>query len=615
MSTEEKRIEDELSYPFMVAGRFHSAVETANSFKLECSEVWKQVYCLLQMLCTIVRFATAAAAPSLYERPARRIAAETAKNIDRAYALVRKCNRRSIFRRIVSMVTAADFRKLLCHLDASVGDMKWLISILNIDGGGGIDLSLPPIASNDPILSWVWSFIATIQMGQLNDRIEAANELASLAKDSDRNKMIIVEESGVPPLLQLLKEVASPAAQIAAVTALCHLANDFERVRVIVNELGVPIIVQVLGDSHMRVQTKAANLVARMIEQDPAAHEDFARENVVRLLVMLLSFDMLVDDQVKKLDKQNVHSPLQINNKMEKSLGGRLSNQRLGNFYSNSYSHVEGSSRGWNHRKEREYEDPVLELQLKISCAEALWMLARGSLSNSKKITETKGVLCLAKLVEKEQGELQYNCLMTITEIAAAAESNPDFRRAAFKTNSPPAKAVVEQLLRIIKEVDSPILQIPAIRSIGSLARTFPAREIRVTASLVAQLSNRNIEVATEAAIALAKFACPDNFLFVEHSKAIIEFSAVPALMRLLRANEVTLLHGLVLLCYLALHADNSESLQQARVLTVLEGADRAVIAHHHELRELLPEAIAHLNLYHAGMNSEMISYIPLKQI
>ncbi|OIV93056.1 hypothetical protein TanjilG_20718 [Lupinus angustifolius] len=615
MSTDEKRIEDELSYPIMVAERVRLAVQTANSFKLECSQVWKHVDRLLLMFHTVVRFAiatTAAAAPPLYERPIRRIAAETAKNIDRAYALVRKCNRRSIFRRIVNMVTAADFRKLLCHLDASASDMKWLISILDTDGGGGIDLSLPPIASNDPILSWVWSFIATIQMGQLKDRIEAATELASLAKDNDRNKMMIVEESGVPPLLKLLKEVASPAAQIAAATALCHLANDFERVRVIVNELGVPIIVQVLGDSHMRVQTKAANLIARMTEHDPVAHKFFARENAVRPLVMLLSFDMLVDDQVEKLDKQNIHSLVQINNEMEnKSLGGRLSNRRLGNSYSNSYSRVEGSSRGWNHRKDRENEDPVLKLQLKISCAEALWMLARGSMSNSKKITETKGMLCLAKLVEKEQGELQYNCLMTIMEITAAAESNPDFRRAAFKANSPPAKAVVEQLLRITKEVDSPMFQIPAIRSIGSLARTFPARETRVTASLVAQLNNRNVDVAAEAAIALAKFACPDNFLSVEHSKAIIEFSAVGALMRLLRANEVTQLHGLVLLCYLALHAGNSESLEEARVLTVLEGADRALIAHHPELRELVPEAIAHLNLYHAGKNYQMISYFP----
>ncbi|KAK7307242.1 hypothetical protein VNO77_40128 [Canavalia gladiata] len=616
-SSEEKRVEDELSHPILLAERVRSAVEEAESFKLECSEVWKQVDRLLQMLRTLVRFATAtassAASPPLYERPILRVAAETAKNLERAITLVRKCKRRSILRRVVTIVSAADFRKVLGYLDASIGDMKWLLSIFDADGGGGggggggIVLSLPPIASNDPILSWVWSFIASIQMGQLNDRIEAANELASLAQDNDRNKKIIVEEGGVPPLLKLFKEGTSPLAQIAAASALCHLANDLERVRVIVNELGVPAVVQVLGDSPMKVHTLAANLVSRMAKHDPVAQEDFARENAIRPLVTLLSFDTFVDDSLGQLGKQSIHSIVQINKELGKRTGGRSS---FANSYSNSYLYMEGSSRGGNHRKERENEDPAVKLQLKISCAEALWMLARGSVSNSRKITETKGMLCLAKIVEKEQGELQFNCLMTIMEITAAAESNADLRRAAFKTNSQAAKAVVDQLLRITKEVDSPSLQVKAMKSIGSLARTFPARETRVIEPLVTQLSNRNIDVAGEAAVALSKFASPDNFLHVEHSKSIIEFNGIPALMRLLRSNEFTQMHhGLTLLCYLALHAGNSESLEQARVLTALEGADRTVLPQ--PIKELVSKAIVHLNLYHAGMNSQRMPYLP----
>ncbi|CAJ1931370.1 unnamed protein product [Sphenostylis stenocarpa] len=608
-SSEEKRVEDELSYPIMVAERVRSAVDEADSFKHECSEVWKQVDRLLQMLRTLVRFATAtttsAPAPPLYERPIRRVAAEMAKNLDRALALVRKCKRRSILHRVVSIVGAADFRKVLAHLDASVGDMKWLLSIFDADGG--IVLSLPPIASNDPILSWVWSFIASLQMGQLNDRVEAANELASLAQDNDRNKKIIVEECGVPPLLKLFKEGTSPLAQIAAASALCHLANDLDRVRVIVSELGVPAVVQVLSDSPMRVQTLAANLVARMAKHDPVAQEDFARENVIRPLVTLLSFDTFVDDSLGHLGKQSIHSIVQINKELGK---GNRGGRHFSNSYSNSYLSMEGSSRGGNHRKDRENEDPAVKLQLKVSCAEALWMLAQGSVTNSRKITETKGMLCLAKIVQNEQGELQFNCLMTIMEVTAAAESNADLRRAAFKTNSPAAKTVVEQLLRIITEVDSPALQIPAMKSIGALARTFPARETRVIEPLVAQMSNRNVEVADAAAVALTKFASPDNFLHVEHSKKIIEFNGIPALMRLLRSNEVAQMHhGLTLLCYLALHAGNSESLEQARVLTVLEGADRTVLPQH--MKDLVSRAIIHLNLYHAGMNSQRMSYLP----
>ncbi|XP_057448529.1 uncharacterized protein LOC130740050 [Lotus japonicus] len=604
-SSEEKQLEEELSYPILVAERVRSAVGEADAYKFECNEVSKQVDRLLQMLRTLVRLA---ASPSLYERPVRRVAAETSKNLERALTLVRKCRRRSILHRVVSIVSATEFRKVLGHLEASVGDMRWLLSILDNDGGGGgIVVSLPPIASNDPIMSWVWSFIASLQMGQLNDRIDAANELASLAQDNDRNKKIIVEEGGVAPLLKLFKEATSPEAQIAAATTLCRLGNDLERVRVIVSEVGVPLVVQVLGDSPIRVQTLSANLVATMAKHDPVAQEDFARENAIRPLVTLLSFDTAIDEQS---GKQSIHSLVQINKEMGKKSSDRsVSKQFTSSYSSSSYTY----SRGGNYRKDRENEDPQVKLQLRISCAEALWMLARGSVSNSRKITETKGMLCLAKIIEKEQGELQFNCLMTIMEIAAAAESNADLRRAAFKTNSPAAKAVVEQLLRIIKEVDSPSLQIPAIKSIGSLARTFPARETRMIEPLVMKLSNRDTDVADEAAVALTKFASPDNFLYVEHSKTIVEYNGVPALMRLLRSNEVNQLHldhGLTLLCFLALHAGNSESLEQARVLTVLEGADRTAVPPH--LRELVSRTIYHLNLYHTGMNSQRISsYLP----
>ncbi|KAI9111352.1 hypothetical protein K1719_017042 [Acacia pycnantha] len=582
MASEDQRIEDELSYPILLAERIRKSVDEAESFKFECSEVWKIVDRLLQMLRTLVRFASTT--PSLYEVPIRRVAAELSKNLERALTLVRKCKRQSFLRRVVNIVGSADFRKVLNFLEASVGDMKWLLTIFNTDGTacGGIELSLPPIASNDPMLSWVWSFIASIQMGQLNDRIEAANELAALAQDNDRNKKIIVEEGGIPPLLKLFKENTLPTAQMAAANALCHLANDLDRVRTIVNELGVPILVQVLGDSPMRVQIRAANLVARMAEHDPVAQEDFARENAIRPLVTLLSFDTFDDDHTGQLGKQSIHSIMQINKELEKSQ--------------------------W---KERENEEPEVKLKLKVSCAEALWMLAKGSVSNSRKITETKGMLCLAKLVEKEQGELQDNCLMTIMEIAAAAESNADLRRAAFKTNSPAAKALVEQLLRVIKEFDNPFLKVPAIKSIGSLARTFPARETRVIGPLVTHVNHIMPDVAAEAVIALCKFACPENFLCVEHSKAIIEFNGIPVLMKFLRRNEDTQLHGVILLCYLALHAGNSESLEQERVLTALEGVDRTVISQHPEIKELVSKAVIHLNLYHAGSHSQRISYYP----
>nr|GMD15050.1 ARM REPEAT PROTEIN INTERACTING WITH ABF2 [Ipomoea batatas] len=607
---EEKRIEEVLSFPILLSDQIKDAVKEADSFKLECSEIGKQVDRLCQMLRSVARLYTSAAG-SVYERPVRRIVAEVSKNLDRALTLVRKCKRRNVLRRVVTIVSAADFRKVLNFLDSSVADMKWLLNVFDGEGGGGgIVLTLPPIASNDPIVSWVWSYIASLHLGQLNDKIEAANELASLAKDNDRNKKIIVEEGGISPLLKLLKDNSSPESQLAASMALFNLANDEERVRAIIDELGVPIIVHVLGDSPMRVQIWVANLVARMAEYCPHAQEDFARENVIRPLVTLLSFDILMDDLKLKVGKQSIHSIVQINKEMEKKSSGSYSYRRtLGSPLSRHYS--EGSSRGGSHRKERENEKPEVKLKLKVSCAEALWMLAKGSVSNSRRITETKGLLCLAKLVETEQGDLQLNCLMAIMEITAAAESNADLRRAAFKTNSPAAKAVVDQLLKVIKESNSPKMQVSAISSIGCLARTFPARETRVIGPLVEQLSNRNLDVAAEAANSLGKFVYPENFLCVEHSKTIIEFKAVPPLMRLLRGNERSQYPAFVLLCYLALHAGNNDALDQGRVRTALEGADRTLFTLHPELKELMQTATYHLNVYHSGLLPQRQPYSP----
>ncbi|KAM7269726.1 hypothetical protein ACFE04_025223 [Oxalis oulophora] len=605
----DKRLADELSYPILLAERVILAAEEAESFKIECGEVAKQANRLADMIRHVVR--STSLIQSLYERPIRRVASESAKNLERALTLVRRCRHHSVFYRLFSITSAADFRKLSAQLDGSIGDLKWILRIYDTEnsgfiGGGGVG-GLPPIATNDPILSWVWSYIAFIYLGELRSRIDSANGLASLARDNDRNKGMIVEEGGVVPLLKLLKEGSSPEAQIAAIHALYNLSDDEDRVRRVVNEGGVSIIVNVLNESVMRVQIEAARLVARMVERSLIAQEDFAREHVIRPLVTLLAIEISEDDSPLFLSgKQTIPSIVQINKQIEKhsvSDGSTSYHNRPFKSYPSMYSDG-GSSRGVQNRRERENESPELKHQLKMNCAEALWKISRGSVPNSRRITETKGLLCLAKLVEKENGELQYNCLMTLMEITAAAESNADLRRAAFKTNSPAAKAVVDQLLRVIKELDSPMLQVPAIRSIGSLAKTFPIKEKRVIKPLVGQLSNKDEEVVVEAAIALQKFACPENFLCVEHSKAIIDFNGVQTCMSLLlRGGESMQLQTLILLCYLAIHAGNDQALEEVKLLTNLESIDSAMIARYPELRELVDRAIYQLNLYKSGGN------------
>lgn len=607
MIGEENRLLKELTYPILLCERIRVAAEEAESYRADCAEVGNRVELLAQMLRSLIIISNSN--PSIYDRPIRRIASDAAKNLERALTLVRKCRRSGVLRRVVTIINLGDFRKAFSLLDASLGDARWLLTLFNSDpsgvatggtavGGGGasIVLTLPPIASIDPILAWVWSYVAVIQTGGvLADRVEAANALSSLAY-TDRNKKIIIEEGGVPPLLKLLNEAASPDSQIAAAAALTNLATDADKARQIAEEHGVPIIVHVLADSPMRVQACVASLVARMAGNDDASKEEFARENAIRPLVSLLCFEALDDPHATRGKPTSIHSLVQINKEMA---GSRL---RLNSFQNEGSGSGSGSGRGREqHRKVRENESPEVKLKLKVNCAEALWMLARGSLSNSRRITETKGLLCLAKIIEKEEEELRFNCLMTVMEIASAAEMNADLRRSAFKTNSPPAKAVVDQLLRVIEESSNPpALQVPAIKSIGSLARTFPARETRVIKPLVNQLSHRNADVGAEAAIALGKFTCPDNFLCIEHSKAIVEFDGVPPLMRLLRSTEAQL-HALILLCYLALHVPNSDALLEARALTALELASRSPSAQHPALRELLPDACHHLELFHAG--------------
>lgn len=596
-----KNIEEELSLPILLAERARKAVTEAESFKTECAEVGKQVDQLATMLRSAIRRATGS--PSVYDRPVRRIVSEAAKTLERALALVRRCKRAGFLRRVMTITTGStDFRKIVSLLDASLGDLRWLLSVYSDEGGaggGGIVLSLPPIASTDPILSWVWSYIATVQMGSVSDRVEAANTLANLALDNDRNKKIIIEEGGIPPLLSLLRDGPSVESQIAATGAISNLASGSDHVSLIIKELAVPIIVHVLSDSPMRLQTRVASLISRMAYHNPfVAQEEFARENAVRPLVNLLSFEVPLEEPNPSA---SIHSLVQGMTKLQ--------------YFNPAAAGGTGGSKGkisrdyYNHnRKERENESPEVKYALKIACADALWKLSTGSVSNSRKITETKGLLCLSKLIEREKGELQHNCLMTVMEIATAAESDADLRRSAFKT-SPAAKSVVEQLLKVAQQGSSPALEIAAIKAIGSLARAFSASETRVLQPLVLQLGHWNPDVAAEAASALGKFACPENYNCVHHSKAIIEFGGVLPLMRLLRAGEKTQLPGLTLLCYLALHVPESDALERAKALATLESVTRTPVAQHPSIKDLVSKAIYHLELYHVGAHIHRDTY------
>lgn len=596
-SEEEKSIQEVLSLPILLADRVIKSTQEAESFKPENSELARQVTQLSQLLRSAARLTTTSTA--VYDRPIRRVSIDLTKALDRALSLARKCRHKktNVLHHVLSITTTADFKKVSALLDSSLADIKWVLSIFNRDSDNGtINLSLPPIASTDPILAWVWPCIAAVHMG----RAEAAQQLAILAEDNDRNKKVIVEENGIPPLLKMLKESGNIDAQSAAASALCNLADDQRRVRMIADALGVQVIAKALSEAPMRVQVTLVNLVSRMSEMDAIVQEEFGRENVTRPLVTLLGMDVDLEEfvEVKSQKTANsLHSLVQINKEM--------TNEGIGGF--GSGDSLEGSRHHINRKeKEREAESPEVKLRLKVNCAIALCKLARMSLLNSRKITDTKALLVLAKIIEKEHGELKNNCLMVVMELAAVAESNADLKRAAFKPTSTAARVVLDQLLRVINEDTSPPLVTPAIKAIGCLASMFPAKEKRIVQSLVAQLGHRDPDVAAEAAKALGKFVCDDNYNRKEHSNAIIEFNGVPKLMNLLRSNNhgPSHLHELVLLCNLAINAGNSKALEQARALSVLEGAARHAVTQHPDMRELFAKAIHHLTIYQAGTHA-----------
>ncbi|XP_004515874.1 uncharacterized protein [Cicer arietinum] len=583
---EEKKLEKELLIPILMGEEVIKLAEEAKSSKVECLELAKKVKSLCDSLRGVVRVLSGNH-QSLNDRPIRRMVKEASKNLEKTLALVRKCKKHEgmgVLTHVLTIRNTNDFRKIWNLLESSNGDIVWLLSIVE---SKGTNLSLPPIASNDPILAWVWTYIYTLQLGSPNDRAEAATELGSLAKINYRNKFIIMEEGGVLPLLKLLKDSAFPDSQFAAANALVDIVSDDQQQRVVrflLDNQVVPVIVQVLSDAAFRVRVSVANLVSAMADQENVAREEFIRANVIKPVVSLLSMDIVFDESVAA--RNSIHSLVLSLSEVDSDCGSSR-----------------GSSNSNNRRdREREGESYELRNDVKVSCAKAIWKLSKGCLLACRKITETKGLLCLAKIIEFESGELRFNCLMAVMEIATMAESNVNLRRGALKLTAPAAKAVLDQLLRVIREESDFALLIPAIKSIGSLARNFPGKVPHVLGPLISHLGNKDLHVASEVVVALVKFVCVDNYNCVDHSKIILELNGIPKLMNLLQINGHQQVHGLKLLCYLALNVGNSKVLEQERVLSTLEKLARPVLAQNPDLKELFAKAIHHLTLFQPGV-------------
>jgi len=621
-----------------MADQVSKLAEEAQNFRQECLELKSKTEKLAGLLRQAARNSN-----DLYERPTRRIIDDTEQVLDKALVLVTKCRANSLIKRLFTIIPATAFRKTTMQLENSVGDVQWLLRVsASADERDDEYLGLPPIAANEPILCLIWEQVAILLSGaSLDERSDAAASLVSLARDNDRYGKLIIEEGGVPPLLKLLKEGHMEGQENAA-RAIGLLGKDPESVEHIVNAGVCSVFAKVLKDGHMKVQTVVAWAISELAGNHPKCQDHFSQNNAIRLLVSHLAFETIQEHSKYAIAKKHksihtlvlesnsasVHDGDDDNKHINMHPMGANSGTQMHNVVSNTMA-MKGIAQGNNANanananscaanakkqqhtgtshvsiagtsiKGREFEDPMTKAEMKAMAARALWLLARGNLSVCRSITESRALLCFAVLLEKGPEDVQSYSAMALMEITAVSEQHSELRRSAFKPTSPAAKAVLDQLLNVIENEKIDLL-IPCIRSVGNLARTFRATETRLIGPLVKLLDEREAHVCMEAAIALNKFACTENYLHENHCNAIIEAGGAKHLIQLVYFGEqMVQIPSVTLLCYIALHVPKSETLAQEEVLIVLEWCTKqAHLVEEHTIEQLLPEAKSRLELY-----------------
>lgn len=634
-----------LAKPIQMADQVTKMADDARTFKQECAELKAKT----EKLASLLRQA-ARASSDLYERPTRRIIDDTEQALDKALLIVTKCRANGLMKRVFTIIPTAQFKRTSSQLDNSIGDVSWLLRVsAPADENDDIEyLGLPPIASNEPILCLIWEQIATLHTGSLEDRSDAAASLVSLARDNERYGKLIIEEGGVPPLLKLIKEGHTHLeGQENAAMAIGLLARDPESVECMIHAGVCNLFAKILKEGCMKIQSVVAWAVSELAANHPKCQDHFAQNNIIRLLVSHLAFETIQEHSKYTVTTHNHHKGLSIHStsddnntinsisvdkgheeeEVDKQIRSQVKrptsqNSDQSQMHSVVKSTIEGGKShsqphkgilhqsGANNKaksvansgpsiKGREHEDPATKATMKAMAAKALWHLAKGNSAICRSITESRALLCFAVLLEKSVEEVQFNSAMALMEIAAVAEQDSELRRSAFKPTSPAAKAVVDQLLKIIEKADSDLL-IHCVKAIGCLARTFRATEKRIIGPLVKLLDEREGEVSREAAIALTKFACTDNYLHVDHSKAIIKAGGAKHLIQLVYFGEqIVQISSLILLCYIAMHVPDSEELAQAEVLTALEWSSKqGYMVQNAVVDMLLPEAKGRLELY-----------------
>ncbi|CAO2190385.1 unnamed protein product [Urochloa humidicola] len=622
-----------LARPIQVAELLIKWADEARACRSECQDLRSRI----ERLSTLLRQAARA---DLYERPARRILADTELALHKAASLLARCcygrgRGRALLHRAFTVIPARSFRKARHLLDNSLGNLDW---ILRVSAAAASDessssenehdedhIDLPPIARNEPILFLIWEQIAVLQFGGLEARADAAASVVSLARNNDRYGKLIIEEDGVPPLLRLIREGRADAQESAAL-AIGLLGRDPECVDLMILAGVCASFAKILKDAPMKVQGMVAWAVSELAANHPKCQDAFLQHNAVRLLVSHLAFETVQEHSKyaiassklsihsvvmdKKTTTDTTHDPPPDDAAAKPAAMGSSSSAAsaapAGHSSTRPCRLQHNASMSAASTRGREHEDPEIKAYLKSHAARALRTLATGNAAICKNITESRALLCFSILLERATGDLQYNAAMALVEICRVAEENPELRRSAFKPTSPSARAVVDQLIRVVDRGghDDDLL-VPCITCLGCLSRTFRATETRVIGPLVRLLDEREAEVSLEAAVALAKFACADNYLHVEHCRAIIAHGGAKHLVQHVYFGDQQGVQtaALVLVCYLAHTVPDSEELEQAEILTVLEWAmKQGYTSQDPVIESLLPEAKIRMELYQSRL-------------
>lgn len=633
---EETNLESLFRQPFMLIEDIKFAANEVDSYIQECLELRSHLETLNSCLHKAVHMVREGN-PRFCVSPTQRIVDEASRTLETCCFLLRKCRKGGLLKRLLTITSAMEFKKAKASVEDSIANVNWLLNSVTDEELGSV-IGMPPISSTSPNLSVIWSLLSKLQGGTPELREAAASDLASMAAASEQNGQFIIQEGGVPQLLKVLHD-GTLEGKVMAATALGNLAISQERVRQMVHQGLIPACVRVLEQGMVQVKAKITWALTEMILRDPEIQIELGNANAVKQFVALMfetdeNLSVVASTKVAALQVLvNASLPAEkgvtISETIPSHSSGVCNHKTLrtsdesewllsdNSTHSRSASEIlyHGSTSSDVCNKERE-KSSEFKQNLKVQVTRALWLLAANNIKNSRRITETRAMLGFAKLIEMEQGEVKRNAIMAVMELAAAAEIDTDFRKFAFKPTSPAAKATVNQLHRLILDdsVD-PDLQVCCIKAVGSLARTFSAKDNKVIKALVSKLSysdRRRLPVTAEALNTLLKFTGEDNFLCQDHSLAILEFPGLPFLVQLvaLDVEKSVQVLAILLLSQLALHVGSTknEAFQEAAALSVLKSVATSASTLEQfaqvPIRDHILQAIYHLEFCQAGRNN-----------